>query len=1182
MMFQLLLFEFRYHVKQLTFWFLALLAITGGAARFYDINSGPDLIDDNSPYQLTISIGLISLISLFPILIFTISGLMRDRSSKMEPLIFSTPIQKKHFLASRISVVFLMSLLIGSLAVFGYYFGQFLPNIDHSTVTSSQTIHYLLPLGTFLIGNTFIITALVTTIALFTRNALSTAIGTVMLFTIFWMCSFYINSPLTGGSVLAPQSVLDIASLVDLFGLSAFMEQSQFWTPQEKNNLTLSFSGNLLTNRICWISIACLSLMMAYRYFTFCRISKPTKKAIKKYELGLATTNYRYKPIRTEYQTIKAEWLAFRALVKSEMYSLIKSVPFWVMMGIWGIMNFAGFYFIVNGEERFGDRYPTTNLLIGLIAEPLPLFGAILLIFFSGELTWRNRQFQFHEIIGSSPVRNSSFFWSTYLTLAILPFLMILFPILIAIGYQIACSYYLFDFTHYASAFYFFGAQLYLYSAWALFLQAVLPNKYLAMLCTAITLAVFGPFSQTLGLEHPLLLLNQLPSMARAHSDMTGYSYHAQVFHWLALYWFTLAGIITFLIIKIKKRQVAKVSWKPIEISALIIAFFIFISTGAYIFYNTNILNEYTASNHRYDFNENYERAFKKYEALASPQIVDVNTKVAIYPTQKRYHIEGLYVIKNTTDSAINQIFISTPKPYQQLSLTNSKLVFHHKKLNSYLFKLNQALQMGDSLRLHFMLDVAVKGFASSNEITSNGSYIKHSAFNPLLGYADFLEITDPLERLKRGLPKKEEPSDPDQHLTFGGKFNSQKVQFESVVSTSVDQLAITSGELVRQWTEHGRNFYHYKTTPKVHGNMAYFSANYEIIEDYYKGINLQLYYHPTHSQNIDEMLKATKATIDYCEHYFGKYPHSYLRIAEVPAGMSFGGQAMPGVISMTETAIYTKDISKPNVAINIVARRTIHEVAHQWWGHLLSPKRATGSKVLTESLAKYTEAIVLEKLYGKQMVRKLSQYTMNRYFSGRAFAQELEPPLYLTQKQQYLAYSKGYIILNALKELLGENQLNATLRKLVDNYSATETVTTLDFLAELERRSTPKQQLLIEDWMKKVIHYDLKIDEVRISDLPDGHYQVTAIVEASKFETIHQGESIPIVMDEPISIGFFTTSPQQMKKDEQAIYLQKHKLLGGKNKLIVILNQKPTFIAIDPDLTRLDKNTTDNIMKIE
>ena len=67
----------------------------------------------------------------------------------------------------------------------------------------------------------------------------------------------------------------------------------------------------------------------------------------------------------------------------------------------------------------------------------------------------------------------------------------------------------------------------------------------------------------------------------------------------------------------------------------------------------------------------------------------------------------------------------------------------------------------------------------------------------------------------------------------------------------------------------------------------------------------------------------------------------------------------------MTEDRNYLVDLRNPN-DFDLVAKRTIHEVAHQWFGHVLAPKSIEGGSLFVEGFAKYIEGRVMEKMYGK------------------------------------------------------------------------------------------------------------------------------------------------------------------------------------------------------------------------
>ena len=171
----------------------------------------------------------------------------------------------------------------------------------------------------------------------------------------------------------------------------------------------------------------------------------------------------------------------------------------------------------------------------------------------------------------------------------------------------------------------------------------------------------------------------------------------------------------------------------------------------------------------------------------------------------------------------------------------------------------------------------------------------------------------------------------------------------------------------------------------------------------------------------------------------------------------------------MVEDRLYLTDQSDSET-FNLVAKRTIHEVAHQWWGHTLSAKPVAGGSLLIEGLAKYTEAVVLEKMQGKKALFTLNENVRSRYFTGRSFASELEPPVYKVTSQGYISYGKALTVMLALRDLIGEKQVNQVLKTITDkhrNINKLE-VTTIDFLEELYKVTSQEQHILIDDWFKK------------------------------------------------------------------------------------------------------------------
>src|SRR6185503_18296611 len=113
-------------------------------------------------------------------------------------------------------------------------------------------------------------------------------------------------------------------------------------------------------------------------------------------------------------------------------------------------------------------------------------------------------------------------------------------------------------------------------------------------------------------------------------------------------------------------------------------------------------------------------------------------------------------------------------------------------------------------------------------------------------------------------------------------------------------------------------------------------------------------------------------------------YPYAQLRMAEVPSYWQMGGYATPTAIFFAENRTLLVDQRDPNRP-DLVGRRVAHEVAHQWWGCRLIPASVEGAPLLVESLTKYSELMVMEKMHGRRHVRRLLDYEVDQYLTGRA-----------------------------------------------------------------------------------------------------------------------------------------------------------------------------------------------------
>jgi aminopeptidase N len=248
-------------------------------------------------------------------------------------------------------------------------------------------------------------------------------------------------------------------------------------------------------------------------------------------------------------------------------------------------------------------------------------------------------------------------------------------------------------------------------------------------------------------------------------------------------------------------------------------------------------------------------------------------------------------------------------------------------------------------------------------------------------------------------------------------------------------------------------------------------------------GTSVELWHHPTHHENVARVLDAATLSLQQLVSRFGPYPHRTLRLVELPTGWGFGAVAMPGTLLLTEDRGLRLDARYEGV--DLLRRRIGHEVAHQWWGGVVTPADVEGAALLVEGLAKYAEQRVVAEVHGEDALPAMLAFDHDRYLAGRAYAGDAEPSLAAAPyTDDYLFYGKAAIAANALHAQLGDAAMTRALRRVL----ATEggafgaaTSSTLRQALDAEAHSA-HDSLLIAEWMEGRAVYDLRIDSTTLT----------------------------------------------------------------------------------------------------
>jgi hypothetical protein len=135
---------------------------------------------------------------------------------------------------------------------------------------------------------------------------------------------------------------------------------------------------------------------------------------------------------------------------------------------------------------------------------------------------------------------------------------------------------------------------------------------------------------------------------------------------------------------------------------------------------------------------------------------------------------------------------------------------------------------------------------------------------------------------------------------------------------------------------------------------------------------------------------------------------------------------------------------------------------------------------------------------------------------------------------------------------------------------------TTLDLLEHLEAVAPVSDRPLIGDWMKRVVLHDLAIASARSTRRPDGRYEITVEVRASKLLMDEAGQEVPMTMDEMIDVALHTGDA-----GESPVRVEKVRIRSGMNELAFVVESEPESVEIDPEILRIDRNRLDNVWRV-
>ncbi len=1183
------IFEIKYWLRQpmVYIFFLINALIIFGATYSDGIVVGGSFgnIHKNAPFVIQTYYSIMSLITLLMTTSFVLASTTRDFNYNTYQIIFTTPVNRLHYLLGKFLGAILISIIPLLGISLGVIVGCMMPDMDPEKIGAFSANAHISAILQLAIPNTLFSGAVVFMIAALTRSTIASFVGSMLLL-------------LATGIAGAFAEDLDkewLAILMDPYGSSTFSILTKYWTVSQKNNEILPLVGLYLYNRLLWIGISLILIAITSKVFSFTEKKRSSKTKMVAEDTEVIHAHQPLPVVRTSFNSW-AEWVMFRMRLKYELLGIIKSPAFIVLM-IAGLMNFIPS--LITSSGMYGlSTYPVTYYMIDEVQGSFYLFLIAIIIIYSGQLVWKERDSKIEEIYDATPHPTWISFLSKFVSLSLIVFIVQSICIIACVLVQYAKGFYDIRLDVYIKSLLLIDySGMLMMIAMAMFIHSMINNKYIAFFAYVVFVLLNSFLWRALEINSNMLQYGGKPSYI--YSDMNGFGPFVEGITWFRIYWLLFALMISFLSVfawvrgkefsfKQKIKQIY-LGIKSKQRRLLGVITVIWIITVGFVFYNTKILNTYNNKKEEENLMAQYEKSYKKYEGINQPRATDFKYHIDLFPKERRLSIHGSMWAKNKSDKTIHTLHFTLAKDFiTDLSLKGVQKVVDDKKHNYRIYKLNHPIAPGDSMEIEFSCDYIARGFeneVSFRSVVDNGTFFNNFDFVPQIGYQPNNELSDRDSRKDHDLP--EAPRAPklvrnctNQCMNNYLCNNSDWVNVETWFSTSSDQIAVAPGSLIKEWKEGNRNYYHYKLDHYSMNFYSFISARFLVARTKHHAIDVEVYYDSKHKYNVENMQKSMKKSLDYYTTNFGPYYHKQVRIIEFPRYETFA-QAFPGSMPYSEGIGFIAKIEKED-DIDMVFYVVAHEMAHQYWAHQLMSSEMQGATMLTETFAQYSALMVMEKEYGKKAMKKFLKYEMDRYLRSRGTERLKELPLMMNENQGYIHYNKGSLVMYYLRDMIGEENVNKSLRTLLTNYGYQQPPYPNSYLAvDAFRENTPDSlKYLIKDLFETITLYNNKVLDASAHKTEKGKYVLTLKVQSQKFRADSLGKESEIPVNDWIEIGVYT-EPQQGKKQGELIYLQKHLITKKETTFNLTLNTKPWEAGIDPINKMVDIVGDDNLSKV-
>jgi len=269
------------------------------------------------------------------------------------------------------------------------------------------------------------------------------------------------------------------------------------------------------------------------------------------------------------------------------------------------------------------------------------------------------------------------------------------------------------------------------------------------------------------------------------------------------------------------------------------------------------------------------------------------------------------------------------------------------------------------------------------------------------------------------------------------------KATFDVTVVADKGLTVISNGKVVSDEPGPGdKHTVHFATTPKMSSYLvAIVVGQFEYIEGSSDGIPIRVYASPGKKELGRFALQAAEFNLHFYNQYFGiKYPYGKLDLVGL-ADFSAGAMENTGCITFREVLLI---LDEKNAAISlkkVVASVISHEMAHQWFGDLVTMKW-WDDKWLNEGFATWMSSKPVAAWKPDWEVNvdnaddSVRSLDLDSLANTHPIHQPADTPEQILELDDAITYGKTAAVLRMLESYLGPETFRAGVNHYLEKYS--------------------------------------------------------------------------------------------------------------------------------------------------